>query len=156
MHRTSLTVRPALQSDLDTLVALLQALFAIEQDFTPDPERQRRGLKRFLKGCGAHRCILVAEMQGRVVGMATLQTLISTAEGEPVGLVEDVVVHTSCRGRGVGRRLMAALTDWAAAHGLVRLQLLADRENRPALAFYHHLGWANTQLICLRKTGFDL
>jgi hypothetical protein len=32
-----------------------------------------------------------------------------------------------------------------------RLQLLADAENEPALAFYGKSGWKRTQLICLRK-----
>jgi GNAT superfamily N-acetyltransferase len=155
MDRNSPTVRPALQGDLDTLVELLQELFAIEQDFAPDPDRQRKGLMLFLEGCGKHRCVLVAEWQGRVVGMAILQILISTGEGEPVGLVEDVVVQTPYRGRGIGKCLLEALADWAVAHGLVRLQLLADRENRPALDFYHRIGWVNTQLVCLRKASLD-
>ncbi len=93
-------IRPARRADLAAMVALLQALFAIEDDFTPDPERQCQGLARLLEGCGKQRCILVAEARDRVIGMATLQMLISTAQGGPVGLVEDVVVQEDCRGRG--------------------------------------------------------
>lgn len=150
-HPGALTIRPAQQNDLDVLVFLLQALFAIEKDFTPDPDRQRRGLRCFLDGCGKHRCILVAESEGRVIAMATVQILISTAEGGPVGLVEDVVVREDCRGRGIGRRLMAALTTWATGRGLLRLQLLADRTNFSALDFYNKLGWRPTRLMGLRK-----
>jgi len=130
-------------------------LFAIEADFTPDPERQRQGLMRFLDGCGKHRCVLVAETEKVVVGMASLQTLISTAEGGWVGLVEDVVVREDYRGRGVGRSLMGAVTEWAVTHGLTRLQLLADRDNRAGLDFYRSIGWQDTQLICLRKTDLE-
>ena len=147
-----IVIRPARHGDLDTLVALLQTLFALEQDFTPQPQRQRIGLQRFLDGCGKHRCMLVAEIDGQVVGMATLQVLISTAEGGPVGLVEDVVIQESFRSVGVGRQLMCALDAWAATRGLTRLQLLADGDNQPALAFYRRIGWAPTQLICLRKS----
>lgn len=130
-------------------------LFAIEADFTPEPERQRQGLMRFLDGCGKHRCMLVAEMENAVVGMASLQTLVSTAEGGWVGLVEDVVVHEAFRGRGIGRQLISALADWAVTHGLTRLQLLADRDNRAGLDFYRNIGWQDTRLICLRKTDLD-
>lgn len=133
------------------MVLLLQALFAIEEDFTPDADRQRRGLTRFLDGCGKHRAILVAEDDGQVIAMATIQILISTAEGGPVGLVEDVVVQEDHRGRGVGRRLMAALCEWAEERGLTRLQLLADRTNFGALDFYNQTGWVPTRLTCLRK-----
>lgn len=151
MCTTSLSVRPARYSDLEDMTILLQGLFAIEADFTPDPARQRRGLERLLDGCGKHRAILVADIDARVVGMATIQSLISTAEGGPVGLVEDVVVHEAYRGRGIGRQLMAGLAAWAAKHGLARLQLLADRKNRAALDFYRRIGWQPTDLVCLRQ-----
>ena len=151
MDMASIRVRPAQLNDMDALVSLLQALFAIEDDFSPDPDRQRKGLTRFLDGCGKHRCILVADADGQVVGMATLQILISTAEGGPVGLVEDVAVRNAFRGRGIGRQLMDALAAWAAERGLTRLQLLADRDNQPALDFYGRIGWQPTRLICLRQ-----
>ena len=147
----ALTIRHARHDDLEAMVSLLQALFAIEEDFVPDPDRQRRGLIRFLDGCGKHRCIMVAESVNQVIAMATLQILISTAEGGPVGLVEDVVVQEDCRGKGIGRRLMAALAAWSAERGLLRLQLLADRTNFSALDFYNKSGWLPTRLMCLRK-----
>lgn len=160
MNSEGLTIRPAVLGDLDDLVQLLQALFALEEDFSPDPERQRLGLKLFLDGCGKHRCLLVAEdaqaaaanAGGAVVAMASVQILISTAEGGPVGMVEDVVVRRDRRGRGVGRLLMAELSRWADQRGLKRLQLLADRHNRPALDFYAQMGWQPTELICLRRS----
>lgn len=155
MDAKALTIRPAQREDLDAMVSLLQALFAIEQDFTPDPDRQRQGLMCFLDGCGKHRSILVGEMDNRVIAMATVQILISTAEGGRVGLVEDVIVREDCRCRGVGRRLMSALTSWASQRGLWRLQLLADQLNQPALEFYRKLGWQPTRLVCLRKAEMN-
>ena len=145
------TIRPAQPGDLDGLVELLQVLFAMESDFTPDADRQRQGLMRFMANRGRQRQILVAEAEGRVVAMATVQRLISTAQGGPVGWVEDVVVQEAYRGRGLGRNLMTALVEWAVSHGLTRLQLLADQENRTALSFYHRSGWHSTHLICLRQ-----
>ena len=150
MDPKTLCIRPAGRDDLDAMVSLLLALFAIEDDFSPDPECQRRGLAFFLDGCCKHRGILVAETDVGVIAMATVQILVSTAQGGPVGLVEDVVVRADCRGRGVGRRLMAAVSAWAVERGLTRLQLLADRDNQPALDFYRRIGWQGTQLVCLR------
>lgn len=152
MNAGQVIVRPAVSADMDAMVQLLQTLFALEEDFRPDPRRQRQGLKLLLDGCGKHRCLLVAEAEGTVIAMASVQILISTAEGGLVGLVEDVVVHTNHRGRGVGRQLMAAISAWADRHGLTRLQLLADRNNQPALDFYKSMGWQTTQLICFRKS----
>lgn len=97
-------------------------------------------------------CVLVAEAEGRVVGMCTGQLLVSTAEGGLSLLVEDVVVEQQWRDRGVGRLLMTAVSDWARANKVSRLQLLADRNNMPALDFYQSLGWQTTELICLRTS----
>jgi len=141
-------MRSAEPADLDSLVSLLAALFVIEEDFVFDEPKQRRGLSLMLEN--EHGCVLVAEAEGRVIGMCSGQLLVSTAEGGLSLLVEDVVVDERWRGRGVGRLLMAAISDWAKAHKVSRLQLLADRNNVPALDFYRSLGWQTTELICLR------
>lgn len=143
-------LRPAEPADIESLLDLLKALFSIEQDFTPDRERQRRGLEKLLEARdGAY--AVVAEQGGEVVGMATIQTWISTDEGGPAGVIEDLVVSESYRGRGIGQAIMNHLVSWAEQRGLSRLQLLADRDNRSALEFYRKQGWSTTRLIALRK-----
>lgn len=97
---TSLTIRRAQSADIDAMSALLQALFSIEADFNGDPDRQQRGLRMFIDGCGKHRAALVADCGGRLVGMATVQLVISTAEGGLSAWVEDVVVDAGCQGQG--------------------------------------------------------
>jgi ribosomal protein S18 acetylase RimI-like enzyme len=147
-----LAVRPARPEDVDALVALLGDLFSIEADFRPDPGRQRRGLALLLAD-RTRAIVLVAERERRVVGMVTAQLVISTAEGAPSAWVEDMIVDAAERGRGAGRALLEELDRRAAALGATRLQLLADRENAPALGFYARLGWAPTRLVCLRRGG---
>jgi GNAT superfamily N-acetyltransferase len=104
-----------------------------------------------LDGCLKHKCIKVAEINGRVVGMCTAQTLISTAEGGMAALIEDLVVGTNHRGQGIGAKLLQSIEQWAHSRGATRLQLLADRNNQAALQFYAKAGWKGTQLICIRK-----
>jgi GNAT superfamily N-acetyltransferase len=145
-------IRPATEADLGALVRLLGVLFSIESDFRPDARRQRRGLRAMLSEPERRR-VLVAERDGAVVGMVTLQLLVSTAEGGPSGLLEDMVVDAAARGEGVGRRLLRAAERWGRAMGATRFQLLADSENTPALAFYGRMGWGRTKLVCLRRGG---
>jgi len=149
MHHEPILIRQAEDCDLHSLVALLEILFAIEEDFTFAPERQLLGLQLLLATPAAR--VIVAEAAGRVVGMCSGQLLVSTAEGAMSLLVEDLVVEENYRGRGTGRRLLAAIAGWAADYGVCRLQLLADRHNLPALKFYERQGWQLSQLICLRK-----
>lgn len=139
-------------ADVDRLVGLLRQLFELEADFHPDDARQRAGLRMMLDDA-ERRTVLVAERGGAVVGMVTAQLVVSTAEGAPSGLVEDMVVDVAERGRGVGAALLRAIEAWARARGATRLQLLADRGNAPALAFYARMGWAGTRLVCLRRGG---
>ncbi|OGQ98174.1 MAG: GNAT family N-acetyltransferase [Deltaproteobacteria bacterium RIFOXYD12_FULL_55_16] len=149
MFASRVRIRSAKPADLDCLVSLLAALFAIEQDFVFDEPRQRRGLMLMLEN--ERGCVLVAEAEGRVVGMCTGQVTISTAEGGHALLIEDVIVSEQWRGKGVGRYLLESLEVWAREQGLKRLQLLADHNNISALDFYEALGWQATALVCLRK-----
>ena len=133
------------------MAELLGDLFTREADFGPDPEKQALGLSSLVAGPSEQCGVLVAEQTGVVIGMATVQTLVSTAEGGRVGLVEDVIVDPRHRGTGVGTRLLDAVEAWSRNRGLKRLQLLADRENSSALDFYSRRCWNGTGLICLRR-----
>ncbi len=148
---TMITIRTAKPSDIPELVKLLKELFTIEEDFDFDQKKQRRGLNLLLNS--EKDCIIVAQLfnDGKVLGMCTVQTLISTAEGGQVGLLEDLIVAADFRHQGIGAKLLAGAVNWADRRGLTRLQLLADKNNRPALGFYEKQGWESTQLVCLRK-----
>ncbi|HSJ45724.1 MAG TPA: GNAT family N-acetyltransferase [Euzebyales bacterium] len=47
------------------------------------------------------------------------------------------------RGKGAGRSVLAALADWAGAHGADRLYLQVDCDNLPALRLYEGAGFAD-------------
>ena len=100
-----ITIRTAEPSDVAQLAALLEELFAIEADFAFVRNKQIQGLKQLLASEKA--ALFVAESDRRVVGMCSLQTLISTAEGGPVGLVEDLIVTEAFRHQGIGEKLLA-------------------------------------------------
>ena len=143
-------VRKASIPDIDSLIGLLEELFSIEEDFVFNEQKQREGLLLMLDAQD-ERCVMVAEVDKKAVGMCSVQTFISTAEGCSVGVVEDMVVSQEYRGKDIGKSLMESIKEWSEEKGLVRLQLLADRNNTAALEFYKKTGWCSTQLICFRK-----
>jgi GNAT superfamily N-acetyltransferase len=143
-------IRRAREEDLTGLVFLLEVLFSIEKDFTFNADKQKRGLRLLLQKAEA--TVLVAEREGRIIGMCTAQLLVSTAEGGTSALVEDVVVLPAWQTQGIGKRLMTAIAEWSALQGATRIQLLADRNNTRALGFYHQIGYNPTDLICLRQS----
>jgi ribosomal protein S18 acetylase RimI-like enzyme len=142
--------RPANHEDIPGLAALLNELFAIESDFAPNSRRGRSGLQLLLEH-PERAFVAVAEKDGSIIGMCTIQSVFSTAEGGFAGLIEDCVVTKPVRGAGVGKRLLAIIAQWALNQGLSRLQLLADTSNSAALGFYRATGWTQTSLICYRQ-----
>jgi GNAT superfamily N-acetyltransferase len=144
-------IRQGRLSDIPELVELLKELFTIEEDFDVDPAKQRAGLKMFLDSGAEARILLVAESEGKVIGMCSAQTLISTAEGAMAAMIEDMIVKAEYRGQGIGKQLMDEITAWAKGLSITRLQLLADKNNSRAIWFYRKNLWENTQLICLRR-----
>jgi ribosomal protein S18 acetylase RimI-like enzyme len=143
-------IRSATSADIPAMVDLLRELFSIEVDFTPEPAKQQQGLELLLRR-GDQACVLVAEQAGRVAGMVTAQVVVSTAEGSEVAWIEDLVITKEFRGQGLGRELLTAVEHWCIERGLKRMQLLADRENSPALEFYRRQGWQTTQMFAWRK-----
>ncbi len=81
-----------------------------------------------------------------IVGMCTMQILVSTAQGSNSGHIEDVIVKTERRGEGIGNLLLKTIIDIAKQNGCTRLQLSADNDNTPAHNFYKKIGWNQTNL----------
>ena len=146
----SFWIRPASREDLRAMTRLLHELFAVETEFIIDDEKQQCGLQMLLDSPSAN--IWVADRRGRVVGMVVCQLVVSTSEGALSGWIEDVVVSSPYRRRGLGKALLKSAVDWAHAQGATRIQLLADSRNVPALIFYRKQEWLQTNMIALRRT----
>ena len=147
----AIRIERARSTDIAALSALLGQLFEIESDFAADRTKQRRGLELLLAQPDDRAAVMVARsVDETVIGMASAQIVVSSAEGAPSAWIEDVFVHDTRRGEGIGRLLLGELLKWARARGATRAQLLADQANTLALGFYAHLGWRATQLSAWR------
>jgi GNAT superfamily N-acetyltransferase len=131
------------------MTGLLDQLFSIEEDFLIDPAKQQAGLNLLLES-GNGQIFVVEDGAGKVVAMASLQLVVSTAEGGVAAWVEDVIVDAEHRGQGIGEDLLTHIHAWAQARQITRLQLVADRNNRAALDFYQKNGWIETNLTVFR------
>ena len=140
----------ATDNDLEQMADLLAELFALESDFTPERAKQIAGLRLILDNPAVGQ-LFVLRVDDQVAGMANALYTVSTAEGRRVILLEDVIVSQAYRGRGLGRRLVEHVLDWAAANGLPRVTLLADKSNAPALTFYERLGFEHSAMRVLRS-----
>lgn len=144
------TIDFATEADLEALANLLAELFTLESDFRPEREKQIRGLRLILDNPQIGR-LFVLRVDQVIAGMANALITISTAEGRQVVLLEDVIISADYRGQHYGRGLVEHVLEWAAANGMPRVTLLADKDNVPALAFYDRLGFTPSAMRVLRK-----
>jgi GNAT superfamily N-acetyltransferase len=137
-------------ADMDAMADLLHELFTLESDFKPERPKQCAAL-RWILDHPTHGRLFVLRDAGRVVGMANALISISTAEGGPVLILEDVILAASHRGGGHGRQLVEHVLAWARNEGMPRVTLLADQDNAVALAFYQQLGFEESAMTVRRK-----
>jgi len=139
-------IKTAAQSDVPRCAELLGILFSQEHDFTPDAERQSRGLSMIIHQPELGR-IFVAEVDGTIQGMVMLLFTVSTFLGERVALLEDMVVDPAWRGKGLGTLLMEEALDFARREGLGRITLLTDRDNETAQQFYTSKNFTQSEMV---------
>jgi L-phenylalanine/L-methionine N-acetyltransferase len=94
--------------------------------------------RRAVSDPNTHR--LVAEIDGRVVGTASLH-VIDLPRRRDCGWV-GMAVHDDFQGRGVGTHLMRALLELADGwYGLRRVELTVWTDNHPAVRLYEKFGF---------------
>jgi len=146
----NLRVESATLDDLPELADLLFDLFSEEADFTPDREKQLRGLRLILEQPSRGRIFVLRGPQ-RIIGMINLLITISTAEGGFVLLLEDLVIHRDHRGQGYGTRLLKHAEEFAKSKNFVRITLLTDLPNEIVKRFYLRHGFVESGMIPMRR-----
>jgi GNAT superfamily N-acetyltransferase len=126
-------VRDATAADAVMVAALLTELgHPIEAAAVPERLARVRG-----EGGAA---FLAADGAGRPLGLVSVAAHSVLHAAGPVALITALIVTGEARGRGVGRRLIAAAKGWATARGCVRLTVTSGEHRPDAHAFYPACG----------------
>ena len=144
------TVRPANIDDLDRCAELLGVLFSQEREFTPELAVQRKGLEMIVKKPETG-TVFVYESHGVIQGMVAILFTISTALGDKVAILEDMVVAPDLREKGLGASLVKYAMDYAINQGCRRITLLTDHNNEAAHTFYRRHGFTKSDMVVFRK-----
>ncbi|SEP70781.1 Ribosomal protein S18 acetylase RimI [Lentzea xinjiangensis] len=140
-------IRRAGRADVPALVRLRLANAERHVELAPDLFRvpDEAAVRRHFEAVVGHALILVAEVDGEVVGMAEVVPLADPPDHQILTPRRAADIHTVVldghRDRGVGTALVAAAERVAAEHGvsLVFANIFASNEN--ALAFYSGAGF---------------
>jgi GNAT superfamily N-acetyltransferase len=127
-----LTIRDAQAADAERISSLLTQL-----GYPTQPSAVEARLER-LAVVGDR--VLVADLDGRAVGLGHLQVAPAIERERPAAKIGALVVDEGHRGQGVGRALMQALEDEARLRGCELLFLTTAERRDDAHAFYERVG----------------
>lgn len=82
---------------------------------------------------------LVAESDGKLIGLVHYLFHRSTITIEPTCYLQDLFTTEAARGKGVGNALIEAVYEQAKAAGLHRLYWQTHESNRTAMRLYDHV-----------------
>lgn len=144
-----LTLEEASLNDIDALSKLLEMLFSQEAEFCADEEKQKRGLEMILSHPDVGR-IYTLKKEEQIIGMVSLLFSVSTALGEKVAWLEDMVIAPQYRHMGYGKMLLEHAISQARLFTCKRITLLRDGDNQSAKAFYEQLGFKHSTMVPMR------
>ncbi len=146
---TETRIEPATLEDLPQLTELVMSLLAEEEDFHVDKTKQQHGIKMILEQPNRGR-IFVIRNDHSLLAMVNLLFTISTAEGGPVIMMEDVIVHPMHRGQGYGSRLLKHAIEFSREKKFKRITLLTDKISAESQRFFQKHGFSFSHMIPMR------
>lgn len=134
-------LRPATEADVPAIVAIYNASVAVNTaSWDTEPQTVAERLTWFRGRVEAGQAVLVADLEGRVVGWASWGTFRPKA-GYRLSMEHTLYVDESARGHGVGRLLMTGIIDTAAAAGVHALVGAVSSENEVSIALHERFGF---------------
>ncbi len=137
--KSPFVLRDAVPADSEEIFRLVVAL-AVYEKMADKVVANAADFRAQLFGAVARAHAMVAEIDGRMVGMAIFFFNFSTFHGRPGLYLEDIFVEPEYRGLGIGRAFFAALARRALAEGCSRMEWSVLDWNAPSIAFYRSLG----------------
>lgn len=151
MERGAIIVRRATRRDIPSLLRLYGPFAADDGD---EPAGLSPGEADAIFDridADANQSLLVAECDLRVIGTLVLVVVQNLAHrGQPWAVVENVAVHESVRGQGIGTLLMEEAVRRARGARCYKLVLSAHQSRTESHRLYRKLGLQQTHL------GFEL
>jgi GNAT superfamily N-acetyltransferase len=133
---TQAVVRPAEPADIPEVTLAYEWLFAPPGLRPPDWDRDRaaEAIGRAISAPSA--IVLVACLDGEIVGLCTAYEDIDSVRFGRGVWVEDLAVHPEHRSAGIGKLLLDEAKGWARERGATRLRLESSEARTDAHRFY--------------------
>lgn len=154
-HDIDVVVRRAKPEDMPAVGRLGALLVRAHHDF--DPQRFMSATRHTAEGYASFLgtqlteedvIVLVAEEGGEVIGYsyAAVEPRDWMSLRDSAGVLHDVIVDPSSRGRGVGRMLLDATLEFLQSRGAPRVVLATAEKNEPAQRLFASAGFRRTMI----------
>ena len=143
MTDTALTIRPAAETDAETIASLFT-----DEGYPAGPSDIVERLTRFASD---HSRVLVAEHEEALLGFIALHAMPRFEHDDRILRVLALVVDAGARERGVGRALMAEAERIGAELGAAFIEITAGHHRPEARRLYESLGYDGSVAAYLRK-----
>lgn len=130
----AIMIRPAAVTDVPRITVLLEQL-----GYPTDETRVRARVDAWL--AEPNSALLVAELDGLVVGVAAMHAMQLLEYDASQGRLAALVVDDSCRGQGVGRLLVTEAEQEARRLGCWRMEVTSSLTRDVSHAFYRGIGY---------------
>jgi len=143
---TEILTREAKASDLLTIRNLtLELIEAIGDTEGIDIKLITENSQNFLSEANSH--IIVAEIEGVVVGFVNFTTRTTILHRGLSGLIDEFIVAKSYRGNGIGRRLLSSTIRKSRQLGCCEVEVSTEKTNIEAREFYRQCGFTERGIL---------
>ena len=140
----NLIFRPAVNSDLPTLLEFEQGIISYERPFNPTIRAQEvtyYDIEGFIDNPNAE--VVVGTVNGKIIasGYALIKPAAPQFKYKTYVHLGFMYVHPEYRGKGINRLLIKELTNWAKKQGVLEIRLQVYSENVAAVRAYEKAGF---------------
>jgi predicted N-acetyltransferase YhbS len=138
VETNAVRIREAAQGDCAALSRLIEQLGYHAS--APDVDERLAGMH------ADGRLVLVAELDGEVIGCLSTSVMRVLHRPKPVGRISMMVVEEALRGRGIGKALVRAAERALVGQGCGLVEVTSNLARTEAHRFYEKLGYERTSL----------
>jgi GNAT superfamily N-acetyltransferase len=137
--KSTLALRPATPTDVSEVLRLVRGLAEYEH-LLHEATATEPDLHDALFGPRPRIQAILAEVDGKPVGLALFYYTFNTFKARPSIFLEDLFVDPLHRGAGIGLALMRHLARRAVAENCRRIEWRVLNWNQPSINFYQRIG----------------
>jgi GNAT superfamily N-acetyltransferase len=140
-------VRKTRQADVVSVLSLMEELKEISPASTDASVQATGDLLLHMSKVKETYENLVAEIEGRIVGFASMAFYKTFYHFGGTAMINELVVSKGSRGRGVGKALIEAAVQSARSRGMDELEVSTEFSNDDARQFYAKMGFTDQSLL---------